>query len=289
MTLPAPRRGRILLTVAAAAAALCAGAIPATAQQPPSGGASAASPAAAPAAPKAAGKTPATGDAAGGEASKKSATSYSLGVFWGSQLRSTGVAPDAINSARVGQGIHDALTGKATLSDQDRENVRVLAASGVESNHHAAEKFLAENGKKPGVVTTASGLEYQELKAGTGASPKANDTVSVNYRGTLLDGTEFDSTAKHGGQPASFEVDHVIPGWTEALQLMKPGAKWKLFIPPKLAYDLRGPPSIPPGSMLIFDVELLGVTAAAPPPAAPAPQSALPKPTGANSAPPAPK
>ena len=265
MSSPAPRRGRALLT-AAAVAALCALSMPGNAQQPASGTAAAAPGAAA---PKTAGKTPAKGDAASGEASKKNTDSYSLGVFWGSQLRSTGVAPDAINSARVAQGIHDAMTGKATLSDKDRDNVRALAASGVEANHHAAEKFLAENGKKPGVVTTASGLQYEELKAGSGASPKASDTVSVNYRGTLLDGTEFDSTAKHGGQPASFEVDHVIPGWTEALQLMKPGAKWKLYIPPKLAYDLRGPPSIPPGSMLIFDVELLGVTAAAPPPAAP--------------------
>ena len=112
------------------------------------------------------------------------------------------------------------------------------------------------------------------LAAGTGASPNPTDTVLVNYRGSLLDGTEFDNSAKHGG-PATFQVGRVIPGWTEALQLMKPGAKYRLFIPPQLAYDLRSPPEIPPGSLLLFDVELISIKAAqaaAPaPPAPPAP------------------
>jgi FKBP-type peptidyl-prolyl cis-trans isomerase len=212
--------------------------------------------------------------------------------MWGEQLRNTGVAPDAISSARIAQGIHDAITGKVAVSDKDRENIRALATSGAEANHRAAAKFLADNGRKPGVVTTKSGLQYQELKAGSGDSPKASDSVVVNYRGTLLDGTEFDSSYKRG-QPATFEVDRVIPGWTEALQLMKPGARWKLFIPPQLAYDLRSRPPIPPGSMLLFEVELLSVkpaAAASPPasanpaPARPAaasvPASALPKATG---------
>jgi len=290
MTLPAPRRGRILLIVAAAAAACTLGSLPAAAQQP------AAAPAAAPAAtaPAPAGskaaKTPAKGTAAAAEQGPKSERSYSIGILWGTQLRSTGVAPDSVSVARIDQGIRDALSGKVTMSDQDKENIRAMLASGVESNHHAAEKFLAENGKKPGVVTTASGLQYQELKAGSGASPKASDTVLVNYRGTLLDGTEFDASSRHGGQPASFEVDRVIPGWTEAMQLMKPGAKWKLYIPPRLAYDLRPPSAtIPPGSLLVFEVELVSVKAAPPPSASPAPpanpapaipQSAMPKPTG---------
>src|SRR6185437_11083349 len=110
------------------------------------------------------------------------------------------------------------------------------------ANHAAARAFLARNGKKKGVVTTASGLEYQVLKAGQGSSPKAGDMVTVNYRGKLLDGKEFDSSYKRG-QPASFPVDRVIPGWQEALELMKPGAKWRIFVPPRLAYDLNSPPA----------------------------------------------
>ena len=125
------------------------------------------------------------------------------------------------------------------------------------------------------MTTTASGLQYQELKAGSGDSPKMGDSVQVHYRGTVLSGTEFDSSYKRNA-PATFEVGHVIPGWNEALQLMKPGAKWRLFIPPQLAYDLRPPPGsgIPPGSMLLFDVELLSVkaAAAASPPAQPTPK-----------------
>lgn len=275
MTLPARRRAPVTLTLAAAAALLAAS-LPAPAQQP--------SPAASPAAKKAPAKTA----AAEGEATEKSAESYSLGLMWGEQLRNTGVTPDAISTARIAQGVRDGITGKVAVSDKDRDNIRSLATSGAETNHRAAARFLAENGKKPGVITTKSGLEYQELKAGSGDSPKANDSVVVNYRGTLLDGTEFDSSYKRG-EPATFEVDRVIPGWTEALQLMKPGAKWKLFIPPQLAYDLRSRPPIPPGSMLIFEVELMSVKpapAASPPasanPAAkPAvPAAALPKSTG---------
>ncbi len=163
--------------------------------------------------------------------------------------------------------MRDALAGKA-VTDQDRENLRTLIGSVGEANHRAADKFLAENGKKPGVVTTASGLQYKVITAGSGDSPKATDEVTVNYAGTLANGTEFDSSYKRG-QPANFPVNRVIPGWTEALQLMKPGAKWQLFVPPKLAYDMRSQPPIPPGSLLIFDVELLSIKAAtAPAPAA---------------------
>ena len=275
MTLPALRRGPITLTLSATAALLLAG--PLAAQQPSSPAAAPAStpaPAAAPAAKKAPAKGAAEG-AAEGEAGEKSARSYSLGLMWGEQLRGTGVAPDAIVSARIAQGVRDGISGKV-LTDKDRENVQALASTVGDNNHKAAAKFLAENGKKPGVVTTASGLQYEEVKAGSGDSPKLKDTVVVNYRGTLLDGTEFDSSYKRG-QPASFEVDQVIPGWTEALQLMKPGAKWRLFIPPQLAYDMRSRAPIPPGSALLFDVELMSVkpTPAAPPAAtdkpAPAP------------------
>ena len=260
MTLPARRRGQITLILSAAAAALLAGSLPA---QQPSTGAPAAAPASAPAAAApAAKKAPAKSGAPEGEANATSARSYSLGLMWGDQLRGTGVTPDAISAARIAQGVHDGITGKVTLTDKDRQNIQALATAGGEANHKAAAKFLAENGKKPGVVTTASGLQYQELQAGKGDSPKAKDSVVVNYRGTLLDGTEFDSSYKRG-QPATFEVDQVIPGWTEALQLMKPGAKWRLFIPPQLAYDMRSRAPIPPGSALLFDVELMSVKPAA--------------------------
>ncbi len=119
--------------------------------------------------------------------------------------------------------------------------------------------FLAENAKKEGVTTTASGLQSKVLKSGTGESPKLTDTVKVHYQGTLIDGTVFDSSIQRG-QPISFPVGGVIPGWVEALQLMKVGDKWQLFIPAKLAYGDHSPtPAIPPNSVLIFEVELLGI------------------------------
>lgn len=127
----------------------------------------------------------------------------------------------------------------------------------------AAEKgqqYLAENAKKEGVKTTASGLQYTVIREGTGKSPKATDEVVVNYRGTLLDGTEFDSSYKRN-QPISFRLNQVIPGWTEGVQLMKEGAKYQFVIPSKLAYGSRGTPGGPigPDETLIFDVELLKV------------------------------
>lgn len=119
--------------------------------------------------------------------------------------------------------------------------------------------FLAENAKKEGVITTASGLQYKILKSGTGESPKPADKVKVHYHGTLIDGTVFDSSVQRG-EPITFPVGAVIPGWVEALQLMKVGDKWKLFIPARLAYGEQSPsPVIPPNSVLIFEVELLGV------------------------------
>jgi FKBP-type peptidyl-prolyl cis-trans isomerase len=260
MTLPAPRRGRTFLLVSTAAAvALVAGSMLAAAQQPPAG----AAPSSETAAP--AKKAPAKAGAAN-EATAKAKTSspsYSVGVSMGEQLRASGIPPELLNAQQLAQGVHDALSGKVSMTDKDRENLRGLVDSVGESNHRAAAKFLAENGKKPEIVTTASGLQYKVLAAGTGASPKATDEVTVNYRGTLINGTEFDSSYKRG-QPANFQVNRVIPGWTEALGLMKPGAKYQLFIPPQLGYDLRSAPPIPPGSLLIFEVELLSVKAAAP-------------------------
>lgn len=121
------------------------------------------------------------------------------------------------------------------------------------------EKFLAENKGKPGVITTASGLQYKVIKEGTGPLPKATEAVVVNYRGTLIDGKEFDSSIKRG-QPAKFPVSGVIPGFTEVLQLMKVGSKWEVYIPANLAYGPQGAGDmIPPNSMLIFELELLGI------------------------------
>ena len=129
----------------------------------------------------------------------------------------------------------------------------------AEKNTTEGEKFLRENKNKPGVKTTASGLQYKALKEGSGAPPKATDTVVVNYRGTLVDGTEFDSSYKRG-EPATFPVNRVIKGWTEALQLMKPGSKYQLFIPASLAYGERGAGGdIGPNATLIFEVELMNV------------------------------
>src|SRR5204863_9102484 len=141
----------------------------------------------------------------------------------------------------------------------------------AEKNTTEGEKFLAENKNKPGVKTTGSGLQYKVLKEGSGTPPKETDTVVVNYRGTLIDGTEFDSSYKRG-EPATFPVNRVIKGWTEALQLMKPGAKYQLFIPSDLAYGPGGTGGdIGPNATLIFEVELMSVKpgeASAPSPAA---------------------
>lgn len=255
MTLPAPRRGRTHLIVnTAAIAVLIAGATLAAAEEPAAGAT-----AAAPAAP--AKKAPAKTGAAKEAPAKAGSASYSVGVSMGEQLRATGIPPELLNAQQLAQGVHDALSGKVSMTDKDRENLRGLVDSVGESNHRVAAKFLAENGKKPDIVTTASGLQYKVLAAGSGASPKPTDEVTVNYRGTLISGTEFDSSYKRG-QPANFQLNRVIPGWTEALGLMKPGAKWQLFIPPQLGYDLRSAPPIPPGSLLIFEVELLSVKAA---------------------------
>jgi FKBP-type peptidyl-prolyl cis-trans isomerase FklB len=123
----------------------------------------------------------------------------------------------------------------------------------------AGDQFLAENAKKGDVKTTASGLQYLVLKSGSGASPKLTDGVKVHYHGTLINGTVFDSSVERG-EPISFPVGGVIPGWVEALQLMKVGDKWKLFIPARLAYGEQSPsPQIPPNSVLLFEVELLGI------------------------------
>jgi FKBP-type peptidyl-prolyl cis-trans isomerase FkpA len=266
MRSPAPRRGRMLL--AWPLAVTLAAVMSVSAQQ-------SSAPAAAATAKKAAAP-----DAAEAPVDKNAA-SYSLGLVMGGQLKETGVTAEQINTERLAQGLRDAINGKAKASDENRMQIMKLVKSAqqsaVDTNHKAAAKFLAENGKKPGVQTTASGLQYKVVKEGSGEAPKATDDAVVNYRGTLLDGTEFDSSYK-SGQPATFPVGRVIPGWTEGLQLMKPGGKYILYVPPQLAYDQRAPGPIPPGSLLIFDVELLSVKK--PPPPTPAP--AMPQPAPAT-------
>ena len=203
MTLPATRPSRVPLLLCAAAALTAI--LLAHAQQPPAGAAAPAG-TAAPAAPATnpAHKKPAASGAtqpAAGATDEKNAVSYSLGVSMGDQLRSNGIAAEAVNPQRLAQGVHDALSGKVKMTEADQNNITKLVRTSVEgaaeANHQAAAKFLAENGKKPGVTTTASGLQYKVLTAGSGESPKASDDVTVNYRGTLLDGTEFDLSLIH--------------------------------------------------------------------------------------------
>jgi FKBP-type peptidyl-prolyl cis-trans isomerase len=187
---------------------------------------------------------------------------YIIGVGLGQQLHQFGVT-DEVSLNKILQGVRDGLAGKKAQAD-DQARVQALFRSISEAlavkNSAKAREFLARNAKAKGVVTTASGLQYKIIAAGDAKapSPQLIDQVTVAYRGTLLDGTEFDSSQKHGG-PATFPVRAVIKGWQEALQLMKPGAKWHLYVPPDLAYGANPRPQIPPGSLLSFDVELLSV------------------------------
>lgn len=188
--------------------------------------------------------------------------SYALGLDIGKSLKDL---KTPVDMAAFIRGVEENMNGKKPLfSDTTAERIKRTAFMKMQSerttaNKGAEEKFLAENKNKPGVQSTASGLQYIIEKEGTGPSPKATDMVSVHYTGTLLDGKEFDSSVKRG-QPAVFPVGGVIPGWSEALQLMKVGSKFRLFIPSALAYGERGaPPQIEPNSLLIFEVELLNI------------------------------
>jgi FKBP-type peptidyl-prolyl cis-trans isomerase len=205
----------------------------------------------------------AAGTKEAGKPDPKADASYSLGLAMGTQLHNFGLGKDSITFEKLTQGLREALSGTAQAGPADQQKIQALIqgarASLAETNREAAKKFLAENGKQKDVTTTASGLQYQVVAPGNGDSPHPTDEVTVNYRGTLLNGTEFDSSFKHG-QPATFPVNGVIRGWQEALVLMKPGAKWNLYIPPELAYGDNTPsPTIPPGSLLKFEVELLSV------------------------------
>lgn len=202
----------------------------------------------------------------------KAQASHAIGLSMGERLREQHLTVQSLSLPQLGRGLNDALAGKEPTEDQERgmlgylEHVRIVLAEG---NHAKARAFLAANAKRPGVVTTASGLQYKIISPGHGVPPKKTDTVTVHYTGRLLDGTEFDGTDLRGNEPASFPVAGVIPGWQEALSLMKPGAKWTIYIPPQLAYDVNSPPPIPPGSLLVFNVELLKVSPGTATPATP--------------------
>jgi FKBP-type peptidyl-prolyl cis-trans isomerase FklB len=194
---------------------------------------------------------------------------YSIGYQIGGDFRRQGVAitPEVMIS-----GVEDALSGaESRMTDEEMRNTLVslkqrTSSTEQEAGQQAAqdnlakgEDFLAKNATVEGVTTLPSGLQYKVIKAGSGPSPKRTDQVTVHYRGTLIDGTEFDSSYSRN-QPATFQLDRVIPGWTEGLQLMQQGARWQLYIPAGLAYGETGSGArIPPNSALVFDVELIKV------------------------------
>ncbi len=215
------------------------------------------------------------GDAAAAETpialkTEKEQVSYRIGMDVGNSLKP--IAGE-VDMAILKRAIDDVLAGKPPLLDdaqaqqvmqafsQKMQAKQQAAAEALGKQNLAAETaFLAENGKKTGVVTTASGLQYQVLTAGSGAKPTAEAFVRVHYTGTLLDGTKFDSSIDRG-EPTEFGVSQVIPGWTEGLQLMPVGSKYRFWIPGKLAYGAQGTPGGPigPNAMLVFEVELLGI------------------------------
>jgi len=201
-------------------------------------------------------------------ADKKEKISYSIGMDIGSNLKrqSIDVDPDLL-----AKGVRDAMSGGETLltGEEAKETLlslqQDLVARAQEQRRQTAEKnkkegeaYLAANGKKNGVVTLPSGLQYKVVRSGAGPSPKATDSVETHYRGTLIDGTEFDSSYKRE-QTAVFPVNGVIAGWTEALQRMKVGDTWQIFLPPELAYGERGAGPIGPNATLVFDIELMSI------------------------------
>lgn len=202
----------------------------------------------------------------------KDQVSYTIGAQFGKSLKSQNLD---LNPKMIARGIEDGLTGKeldlseeemqgamAKLSEERQKEMRNEA----EQNKIKADEFLAKNKSAEGVQVTASGLQYKIENPGSGVSPKIDDTVVVNYKGTLIDGTEFDSSYKRN-MPAEFPIRGVIPGWTEGLQLLKKGGKAKFFVPPELGYGDRQRQQIPPNAVLIFDVELLDVKPTPKPPA----------------------
>jgi len=189
--------------------------------------------------------------------------SYALGLSLGNNLLGSGV--NALDYAQLAQGIQDVMEqNKPKMTYEEAQTVindffQTLQAKAGGQAQSEGIAFLEENSKRAGIVTLASGLQYEILSEGTGATPKASDTVNVHYHGTLIDGKVFDSSVNRG-EPATFGVTQVISGWVEALQLMPVGSKWKLYIPSELAYGAQGAgQAIAPHTALIFEVELLSI------------------------------
>ena len=187
--------------------------------------------------------------------------SYAVGIYLGQQVPPNDMK--SLNTDLIAQGLGDFAGEAAKLDDEQVRSVitrYTTEQSAVQStvNQEKGETYLAENKNKEGVVTTASGLQYKIIVPGTGESPTATDKVRVHYTGKLINGEVFDSSVQTG-TPAEFFVNGVIPGWTEALQLMKPGAKWELAIPSNIGYGARGNPPIGPNETLLFEIELLAI------------------------------
>lgn len=205
---------------------------------------------------------------AAGDAEYQQQYSYMLGQNFGQGLKQNMIE---CNVQSLVAGLSDALSGapskyteaqldacRGRFEQEMQQKMMGRMQQAGDKNAKAGADFLAKNKTADGVQTTPTGLQYKVIKQGTGPTPAATDQVRVHYRGTLMDGTEFDSS--YGGEPATFPVNQVIPGWTEALQKMKVGDKWQLFVPSELAYGAQSPgPPIEPNSLLIFEVELLGV------------------------------
>ena len=259
---------RILLAAAALFATSVAQDVPAAAPKP--------TVATAQAAPSTAAKTPTAKPRAANTArtplplkTQKDKFSYAMGMNLGMNMKKQNVA---IDPAIMARGLRDALSGtkpqltedeaRAAITQMQQEMQKKVTDKMQQEaavNKKEGDAFLSANKAKPGVVTTASGLQYKIITAGTGAKPATTDTVVCNYRGTLINGKEFDSSYKRK-EPATFAVSGVIKGWTEALQLMPAGSKWQLFIPSDLAYGDRGAGAdIGPGTTLIFEVELMSI------------------------------
>jgi FKBP-type peptidyl-prolyl cis-trans isomerase FklB len=195
----------------------------------------------------------------------ESRVSYGIGRQLGGQLRDN--PPPGVNLDAILAGLTDAFTGQESRVSEEalnasfkviRDVMQAEAQAKAEAAAAAGVSFLEDNAKRDGITVLASGLQYEVLTAGDGAKPSREDSVRTHYHGTLIDGTVFDSSYNRG-QPAEFPVAGVIAGWTEALQLMNAGSKWRLYVPSELAYGAQGVGSIPPHSVLVFDVELLDV------------------------------
>jgi FKBP-type peptidyl-prolyl cis-trans isomerase len=223
---------------------------------------------------------------------------YAIGYDIGHSLAQV---KDSVDVKALEKGLEESVAGQpARLTDKQREEIKMTVAqklrakqqadreAAAKKNQEEGDKFMADNGQKPGVKTTASGLQYEVITEGTGDHPTAQDKVTVNYKGTLLDGSVFDSSYDRG-QPVTFPLGNVIPGWTEGVQLMTPGSKYKFYIPSKLGYGERGAGAkIGPNSTLIFEVELISFEKGPPKPPMPAGPAAPGKP-GATSPKPASK